>query len=366
MPTTNEQLRDRAIRHAVYLQRMASREAAAMRAFINRQLLPSVVAQIQLRLAAIDERGYDLGPTTTARLQALETVLRQIVADTVGAARESTIARLRELAAAEGQFAMGVIGVVAPVALDTILPTPEALRAAAVARPFEGEAIRGWYDQLETSTATALTRELRIGMAAGETIPQIAARIRGTAAAGFADGILETTRAQAEAIARSGVIHVSSQAREMSYAANEDLIEGVQWVSTLDARTCEECGSLDGKVFSPGEGRRPPAHFNCRCTTTPILKSWKALGIDLAEAPEGTRASLDGQVPATTTYGEWLRGQPKGVVVEALGPSRADLFLKGKLPIESFVDRRGNTLTLEQLQKREADAFRRAGVDPGG
>lgn len=366
MPTTNSILRDRAIRHAMYLLRLGNAEAQQLLRFIDDELIPSVAAQLARRLRTIDERGFDLGPRTTARLEALEASLREIVTTTVGTARDDFVGRMRELAAAEGHFALGVVATSAPVELDTLMPTPGALREAALARPFEGEAIRGWFDQLEESTQANLVRTMRIGIAQGDTIDQLTTRIRGTRLQGFTDGAIQATRAQAEAIARSAVIHVSAQARERAYEQNPDLIKAVQWVSTLDARTCEECGSRDGQVMDVGEGPRPPAHFNCRCTTTPVLMSWKELGIELPEAPPGTRASMDGQVADTIKYGDWLADQPKDVIEDALGPSRAALFIKGDLDIGDFVDSRGNVLTLEQLRRVEADAFTRAGLDPGG
>lgn len=366
MPTTNTVLRDRAIRHAIYLLRLGNAEAETLLRFIDENLIPEVAAALARRLANVDERGFDLGARTTARLEALEASLREIVGETVGTARSEFLTRMRQLAADEGHFALGVVATSAPVVLDTLLPTPAALREAALARPFEGEAIRGWFDQLELSTQNALVRTMRIGIAQGDTIDQLTARIRGTRLQGYTDGALQATRAQAEAIARSAVIHVSTQARERAYEENVDLIKAVQWISTLDARTCEECGSKDGQVYDVGEGPRPPAHFNCRCTTAPVLRSWKELGIDLPEAPAGTRASMDGQVPDTVRYGDWLADQPRSVVEDALGPTRASLFLKGELGISDFVDARGNVLTLEQLRRVEGDAFRRAGVDPGG
>lgn len=366
MPTANEAIRDRAIRHAMYLLRVGNAEAARLLAFVDTQLLPSVVAELERRLARIDARGFDPGPRTTARLEALEATLRTVVRTATRAASSEFLDRMRVLAADEGLFALGVVATAAPVDLDTVVPTPAALRAAALARPFEGEAIKGWFEQLETTTQNALVRAVRIGMAQGETVPEITARIRGTRAAGYADGILQTTRAQAEAIARSGVIHVSTQARERAYEENPDLIKGVMWVATLDSRTCPECGTRDGQTYEVGEGPRPPIHFNCRCTTTPVLRSWKELGISLPDAPAGTRASMDGQVPDTVRFGDWLRDQPREVVEDALGRTRADLFLKGGLDVGDFVDARGNLMNLDQLRRLEADAFTRAGVGPRG
>lgn len=99
---------------------------------------------------------------------------------------------------------------------------------------------------------------------------------------------------------------------------------------------------------------------NCRSTTVPVMKSWKDLGIDLEEAPDGTRASVDGQVPAEMTYGDWLKQQPRATVEDVLGAKKAALFIDGKLPIDRFVDDTGRELTLEELEAREHTAWDRA------
>lgn len=64
-----------------------------------------------------------------------------------------------------------------------------------------------------------------------------------------------------------------------------------------------------------------------------------------------TRANV-GQVPAETTYQDWLKRQPAAFQDEVLGPARGKLFRSGEETVHSFVDRRGNELTLAQLQAR--------------
>lgn len=91
---------------------------------------------------------------------------------------------------------------------------------------------------------------------------------------------------------------------------------------------------------------------NCRSRTLPYLKSWKELGIDLKEAPPGTRASMDGQVAASTTFPKWLRRQPIAVQEEVLGVTRAKLFREG-MPIDRFIGRDLKPLTLAQIRARE-------------
>ncbi|MNF18285.1 hypothetical protein D3C77_583350 [compost metagenome] len=48
---------------------------------------------------------------------------------------------------------------------------------------------------------------------------------------------------------------------------------------------------------------------------------------------------------------------------DVLGPARYELFSKGELPIDRFVDDNGKTLTLQQLREREPMAFERAGMN---
>jgi len=139
----------------------------------------------------------------------------------------------------------------------------------------------------------------------------------------------------------------------MTFEANSDIVKGVQVVATLDTRTCETCMAEDGKVYNVGEGVRSPLHPGCRCTITPILKSWQELGIPAKDIDAGTRASMDGQVPASMTYGEWLEGQPRDVQDEALGPTRAEMFRSGEVTIDRFTDDKGRPMTLEQIRRRE-------------
>ena len=107
-------------------------------------------------------------------------------------------------------------------------------------------------------------------------------------------------------------------------------------------------------------------NHNCRSSLTPITKSWRELGIPAKELAPGTRASMNGQVPADTTYNQWLRGRVQagdmGTVREALGPSRAKLFAAGGLDVTAFTDRRGRLFTLEQLRRREPDVFERFNI----
>lgn len=90
---------------------------------------------------------------------------------------------------------------------------------------------------------------------------------------------------------------------------------------------------------------------NCRSCTVPILKSWKELGINIAEAPEGTRSALDGYVPQSMTYSEWFDKAGEKVQMDVLGPARYKLYKEGGEKITAFM-KDGSWLSLEQLKQR--------------
>ena len=124
------------------------------------------------------------------------------------------------------------------------------------------------------------------------------------------------------------------------------------YLSVYDIEIAEDCSYVcDGLVVS-----------NCRSTQAPVTKSWRELGVDMDEVPAGTRASMDGQVPAETTYLEWLGKQPAGVQDEVLGPTRAKLYRDGKLPMDRMYGDKGQWLSIDQLRARDAAAFKRAGM----
>jgi hypothetical protein len=71
---------------------------------------------------------------------------------------------------------------------------------------------------------------------------------------------------------------------------------------------------------------------------------------------------LTGQVPARTTYQEWLKRQPADIQDDILGPARGQLFREGGLTLDRFVGREGDELTLEELRRRNREAWERAGL----
>jgi SPP1 gp7 family putative phage head morphogenesis protein len=349
-PSTNARLQDRAIRHAVYLARLQSGEARAILRLLERTALPQLRRKLIARLARIQSRGFDPGPWSTQVLRdtiaATEDVAEVVDRELYGA----LLPRLTDVAAAEVAWQLSVFREAVPrsiaVEVDFRTPAPNVLRQAVRSRPFQGRVLRDWTRSVGAATADRLQRELRIGLAASEGTPEIARRF---------DEVLNRTRRDAEAIARTATTHVASAAREQTYRENSDLVQGVRWVSTLDSRTTPTCAALDGRVFRVGEGPRPPAHVRCRSTTVPIVKPVEEIlgRRALRRVPEADRASMNGPVPASQTFGPWLRSQPAAVQDRVLGEGKARLFRNQKLEIDRFVDSQYRPLTLDEVLDRE-------------
>lgn len=345
----NERLLDMAIRRAFRTQQFAKGEAEAIRRVLRKKVYPRLVERVAARLSAISARGYDVGPHNSKRTANMFASLDEIIVEEMRSLAKEAKSNMLALAKDESDWLLRSMAGAAPVEIGLGPPSPQTLRSIVQARPFQGRIMREWYGDLAADTQKRVRGAIREGMASGETIDQIVRRLRGTRPGGFQDGILNITTRQAENIARTATTHVAAHAREATYQANTSLLNGVQWVSTLDTRTCVVCGSLDGQLFPVGEGQRPTAHWSCRCTTIPVLKSWKELGVDVSEMSPGQRASFDGLVPGDLTYEDWLRKQSKQLQIEALGAGKAKLFAQG-MSIGEFSTATLKPISLQQLQ----------------
>jgi SPP1 gp7 family putative phage head morphogenesis protein len=336
MPTA-QAIHDQAVRHRVGLSRYSNTLVRQVIALLNRTDL-DVVA----RLASGDfgDRKH-----SQSELESLLTEIRVMQAHGWHAIGEHVDEAVNGLTGAEVDFQQRLMqGAAASVQveLQSMRLTVGQVVAAVRARPFEGRFLKEWLAETEAGAARRVRDAIRMGWVEGQSIPDIVRRIRGTRAAKYRDGILETSRRSAETMVRTAVTHVSSVAAQQIYEDAGPVVVGVEWVATLDLRTSVICASLDGQLFPVDKGPRPPAHPNCRSTTIPRLKN-----MDPFE-----RTSFDG----------WLTGQPTEVQDEVLGPSRARLWRSGGLKLDRFTDDAGELLTLDELRARDAAAFDKAGL----
>ena len=92
---------------------------------------------------------------------------------------------------------------------------------------------------------------------------------------------------------------------------------------------------------------------NCRSTTVPIIDP-----DILPPSTVATRASADGPVPVNTSYGQWLKDQPRSVQEEVLGKDKVVYFNKlaekhgARDAMAKLVRDDGSELSLDDLRKR--------------
>lgn len=259
--------------------------------------------------------------------------------------------------------------------LQRVQWTREQLRSLVDGSLVEGAPSADWWARQSVDLQNAFADQMRQGILRGETITQLRDRIMSagatpTDAIGKMDlrtvsdreirGIVWTARRNAEALVRTSALSANNDAHMAVYALNSDIIANLQWVATLDPRTCLRCGWQDGQVWPMGEAHiRPTLHWGCRCTVVPIAKTFeelakkdKAFAKTFDNIGDDTRASMGGQVSADTTWESWLEGMDKATQREALGPGRFKLFEAGKLSLSDLVDQSGNPLTLKALAAR--------------
>jgi len=347
MQNINEALFHAGVQHQIYLQRYSTQ--------VVREILEVLIQSQNDIISKLS--GADLTDFSQRRLQSMLVEVRKLTTEAYGVLQEKLNGKLTETAHYESDFNAKLIEKLLPVEITLIRPAIETLSALVTSKPMQGRFIADEVKDLDAVSVKRIEQAIRIGVIEGETTPDIIRRIRGSKALNYKDGILQRSRDDVERLVRTSITHITARARDEVYRANDSVVKAWRFTATLDRRTTVICASLDGQVFDLATGPMPPRHPNCRSSSTPILKSWQELGIDAKELTESTRASMDGQVPETLTYQDWLKKQPQDVVEDVLGKTKAKLFNEGGLTLDRFVNFKGEVYTLDELRKHEKNAF---------
>jgi len=347
--TANEELFDASVKHQIFLQRLSTGTVHKIL-----ETLDDVEDDIITKLAKADITEF-----SQTRLKGILAEIRKLNQEAFTILEERLGGELHGITEHEADFQARLLEKILPVEISLVRPSVEVLKSIITSKPLAGRFIKDEVKDLQLSKIKRIEQALRIGVLEGETNAEIIRRIRGTRALNFKDGILNRSRGDIERLVRTSITHVTARARDELYSRNQNVVKKWRFVATLDSRTSNICISLDGTEYDTGEGPMPPRHPNCRSTSMPILKSWQEMGFDFDEIPESTRSSLDGQVPETLTYQQWLRKQPREFVEDVLGKTKSKLFLDGKMPVDRFVDLSGRDFTLDELRSSDQDIFAR-------
>lgn len=356
MAGANDKLVSGTIRAAVDLSRYEVGARARIRGFLQR-----------LRKELVGEISDRAGTRTAFNQARLEQLLRASDAAISGTYKDVKgvlDVQLQGLARIQAATTTGVINEAIGVNLADTAFTATQLKALVSDVLIEGAPSAEWWARAEKATRERFSDQMRIGVARGETVQELVARVREEDG-----GLFGATIREAEALVRTSVQTVANTVRLETYEQNSDLFNGIQWVSTLDDRTTEICMALDGLQWDndlnpidhdeafPG----PIAHWGCRSTQVPVLKSWGELlkdkdlasRLDAAEAENpGVRASMDGEVAARTTYSDWFKAQSEDRQRDILGDAKYEIWKREGLSFRDMIDQRGNPLTLAELERR--------------
>lgn len=305
----------------------------------RREVVQPVLRAVGARLATFTPRGPDVLLATYPELRTLMVEIESVVARGSDAVRRLTTERLADLVKQE-------VGWVRESAEKTLRVVPPTVNERTVvgqvqARPVLGEPVEKWFGKMLVGPTGDKARAwIQTGLTEGLTTEQIVRGLRGSRDSGYSDGILSGQGSTAVAtLVRTAATHASSVARTESFKAIG--VTSYRWISTLDSKTSIICASRDGEVYELGKGPMPPAHPNCRSTTVP----------DFGGEPIGTRAAVDGPVPADMTFRSWLQAQGQDVQDEVLGKTKAAAWRAGRLTFEKMLGADMQPLTLAELRR---------------
>jgi SPP1 gp7 family putative phage head morphogenesis protein len=242
--------------------------------------------------------------------------------------------------------------IIADTGLTATIPTQTAIASVVSDALIQGAPSKDWWAKQSEQTRFNFAQQVRQGVAQGETNQQIISRV---------SAIMDVRRRDAASLVQTSVQTIANDSRLATFRLNSDVVKGVRQLSTLDGHTSDICiarsgaeWDLDGNPINGNDlpFENPPIHFGCRSVLVPITKTFRELGLDIPEVPQGTRASDEGQIKASTTFTEFLSGKSKEYQDDLLGKGRAELWRDGKITLRDLLDQRGRPLTLKQLQDK--------------
>ena len=382
MPNASEKVIDLFVGHDVDLERLF--------AGVRKETL----ASIERLSRELTDLVYRIDPTEPTRLLYRQKRLAKLVKESVstisqayGEMRVASRTHLASLAKLEAGASRVLVNEAVGMELATVALSSEQIRALTSNVLIEGSTIREAWKTAEASTAKRFAASMRTGMRNGETINQLAKRLRERA-------FVTTNKHHAITLARTGFQEVSQAARQDLFEANTEVLKAVEQISTLDGRTSPICQAYSGATWSlpdynalagsPPYNGGPPRHFNCRSSLVPVTRSWRELsgkprlpggsgtpsqslenrfkaGLkkrgftdkQIARQKMGQRASMDGQVAGDVTFEKWLGGKSEGFQQKVLGKRKWQLWKDKKLTnLRDLVDQSGRPLTISELEAR--------------
>lgn len=312
------------ISHQVWLQRNASHEVNELAPF-TQQMRDEVRRQV-----------LQFGDDNRTR-QNLEKLLRDLedILDGITTNWQDKLTEdLQTLAGYEADWTTKTL--TANVDAEFVTPSPDQVWSAVKWNPLPlGDKpadlfglMKGWQD----AEVNRLVNGVKMGFVQGRTTRDIVKDVVGTG------GLADISQRNAAALVKTAINHVSTQAKDVTYEKNKDIVEGYELVVTLDSRTSAICRSWPpNKVYRLDDEYqpKPPFHVACRTTTAPVISSeYDFLDAGAKRAARGAEGGT--QVDANTSYYDFFARQPAWWQDKAIGPIRGAIFRNAGMSPEEF------------------------------
>ena len=331
---TNDEILDLLLKRDLLLQR------------VSNGLSKEIASQY---IKMIDEAINSLGKVDISLIN-MNKIIKEINSN-IGLDYASVEDNFNEVAITEASFIPKAInGIVAVDIMNKTLPDSLVNKIVKNSILSDGYTIKEGFEKLDTRLQETFQNQIRLGVLNGDTTQTIIKNLK-PYMTDFKDNRID-------ALVKTAVSTVVNNTRMETYKENEEIFKGYQHQSVLDSRTTFICAERDNKQWDlelkPIGHKLPfkqtPIHYKCRSIILPLTKSYRELGLDIDEIPIGTRSSLNGYVPANTSFSQWFDKQSADFKENYLGKGRYQLYKDGKITLSDLVNQRGQTLSLKELK----------------
>lgn len=237
--------------------------------------------------------------------------------------------------------------------VNNVALAPAQLRTFFQETPLGGRLIQDWVDSnFDYNVQGQLRQAINAGVLQGEGYPGLVKRVE--------DGF-GLARTDAVTLTRTFVSSANSEARDMVYKANSDVVKGWRSMSCGDNKVCPICLALHGREFKLGQGPTLPYHARCRCVALPVTISYRELGIPIDEMEHETdrwvirgRETANGEIEVRNvdeggknkilrighyaTADDWFDSMSNAEKRStSLGPGRTALLDSGKIKMKDLI-----------------------------
>lgn len=194
---------------------------------------------------------------------------------------------------------------------------------------------------LPALVADRVERYVRLGL--GQTAGEVTT---------YKDAVISVTERNVEALIRTGVHEVGSQAQSLIYEFETDPdwlgADGLVWTAVLDSRACPVCLGLDGRRYQIGtpaayfDGRNKVSpHPQCRCYLVPW--KWRNEDMQGPDGPEPTRREAKGDKGAEAlsfrkAAKQWVKDNPE-TAQSIFGKKLGQDLVDGKVSFDQAIKR---------------------------